>query len=123
MESAQPVRELHNSGGNELFLGTWVAECVLHKGIGAFISDFKNKAHVMDKMYRARATMKMYAENSPHKDGHNLALFQRAEKAVHETGALIDAITQKNLQQAGLKLLSDRDRDQETGKIDRKSVV
>lgn len=106
VEGAQPVSELHNSGGNALLLGTWVAECVLHKGIGAFVSDFKSKAHVMEKMYRARATMKMYAENSPHKDGHNLVLFQRAEKVVQATGALIDEITQKNLQRAGLKILA-----------------
>lgn len=107
VEDAQPVAELISSDGNALLLGTWVAECILHKKIGAFVLDFKNKAHVMEKMYRARATMKMYAENSPHKDGHNLSLFKKAEKVVHATGALIDEITQKNMQRSGLKILAD----------------
>jgi hypothetical protein len=49
-----------------MHMNTWVAECMLHKSIGRFISSFKDKIYLMDKLFRARAKMKMFAENSPH---------------------------------------------------------
>ena len=71
LEGAEVVSDIGNTN-EPMHLDTWVAECVLHKGIGHFIASFKDKQHLMEKLYRARARMKMYAENSPHTGGHKL---------------------------------------------------
>lgn len=55
-----------------------LSQVILHKKIGSFISEFKSKDHVMQKMYKARAKMKMYAENTSHADGHNLPRYEKA---------------------------------------------
>ena len=41
VEDAVPVDNCANSGGNKIHMHTWVADCILHKGIGGFISSFK----------------------------------------------------------------------------------
>eukprot|EP01034_Spumella_vulgaris_P032925 gene32925-40642_t len=98
-----------------MLVGTWVAECIIHKSIGAFISAFKDKQHVMEKLYRCRAQMKMYAENSCHAAGHNLPRFLRAEQAMIHTGTVIDKLTEENLKKHGLKILEEHDI--ETGQV------
>jgi hypothetical protein len=76
----------------------------VHKAVGEFISTFKSKQHVMQRLYRARAKMKMYAENSPHAHGHELTMFRAAEQQVLQTGEVIQKLTTK-LQQTGLKII------------------
>lgn len=71
VEGAHVVMDCSNTH-NQMHLGTWVAECTLHKGIGSFIASFKDKQYLMEKLYRCRARMKMYAENSTHEGGHKL---------------------------------------------------
>jgi hypothetical protein len=71
VEGAHPVENCDNTD-NSMHIDTWVAECTLHKGIGSFIASFKDKQYLMEKLYRCRAKMKMYAENSPHTGGHKL---------------------------------------------------
>lgn len=71
IEGAHPVQQCDNTN-NPMHLNTWVAECTLHKGIGSFITSFKDKQYLMEKLYRCRAKMKMYAENSPHEGGHKI---------------------------------------------------
>lgn len=96
LEGAEVVTETDNSN-DMMHYNTWIAECIVHKGIGGFISAFKAKQHILQKLYRARAKMKMYAENSSHADGHNLSLFQAAEKDVLATAKLIDHLTEHNI--------------------------
>lgn len=49
LEGARPVATSeHNK--DESLIGTWIAECVLHKAIGSFISSFKDKQHVTEKV-------------------------------------------------------------------------
>jgi len=96
---------------NQMHMNTWVAECTLHKGIGGFISTFKDKQYLMDKLYRARANMKMYAENSPHLGGHRLGRYRSAEKAMLKTGAKIDDLTQKTIKRNKLKIILNADQD------------
>lgn len=108
LEGAEPISDVGNSRDSR-YEGKWIAECILHKGIGDFISSFKNKQHIMERMYRCRARMKMYAENSPHADGHNMSLYMKAEKQMIHTGAIIDKVTEQNMKRSGLKIISERD--------------
>lgn len=102
LEEARPVPKLVN-GMHHIHKNTWIAECTIHKGIGGFISSFKSKQHVMEGLYRCRARMKMYAENSPHSDGHNLKLFLKAEQAMLKLATYIDKLTAQNIKKTGLK--------------------
>ncbi len=108
LEAAEPLTDCGNTGETR-YQGKWIAECTLHKAVGDFISSFKNKQHIMERMYRCRARMKMYAENSPHADGHNLNLYLKAEQQMIATGAIIDKLTELNMKRSGLKIISDND--------------
>jgi RNA recognition motif-containing protein len=108
LEGAEVVSHFGNTN-EERYSGKWVAECIIHKGIGDFISSFKSKQHVMERMYRCRARMKMYAENSPHADGHNMKLYMKAEQQMIATGAVIDKLAEHNVKNSGLKILSEND--------------
>jgi RNA recognition motif-containing protein len=108
LEGAEPVSDIGNTGDSR-FNGLWIAECILHKGIGDFVSTFKNKQHIMERMYRCRARMKMYAENSPHADGHNMHLYLKAEQQMMHTGVLIDKLAENNMRKSGLKIISEND--------------
>lgn len=108
LQDSRPVAETSNSN-NPLHLGTWVAECILHKRIGGFISTFKRKEHIMKKLYRCRAKMKMYAENSPHSLGHDLKHFLKAEKEMIATAELIDRLAQSNLKKTGIRIITGAD--------------
>lgn len=102
LEDARLVHDTDQSGGNPLTLNTWIAECVIHKGIGGFVSAFKSKQHILRKLYRARAKMKMYAENSPHSHGHNPVLFAKAEKEMLSIAAQMDSYAEEHFKRARL---------------------
>jgi hypothetical protein len=55
----RPVVNAENSGDRS-YVGTWVAECIIHKSVGAFISSFRDQQHLMEKLKKNRAKMKMY---------------------------------------------------------------
>lgn len=74
VEGSEAVVDFKNTG-DPIHAGTWVAECALHKSIGHFIASFKKKQHLMQKLFRCRARMKMYAENSCHNGGHREARY------------------------------------------------
>jgi hypothetical protein len=108
VDGAHPVVDCDNTG-NAMHCGTWVAECTLHKGIGPFISSFKDKQYLMEKLYRCRAKMKMYAENSPHEGGHKLNHYLSAEQEMIATGTLIDKLTENTIKKKKLKIISKTD--------------
>ena len=108
VKDARPVPMIQKTK-NSIYSGTWVAECVIHKAIGGFISSFKSKQDVMQLLYRCRAKMKMYAENSPHVDGHNLVRFRKAEAQVQKQTAIIQKVTTENIQKTGLKIIREKD--------------
>lgn len=108
VEGCFPVSEVGNTH-NEMHMNTWVAECTLHKGIGSFIASFKDKQYLMEKLYRCRAQMKMYAENSPHEGGHKLNRYLRAEQNMIATGTLIDKLTEDTIKKKKLKIIVNTD--------------
>lgn len=108
LEDAEPVDNIDHTG-DKLHLNTWIAECIIHKGIGGFISAFKSKQHILQKLYRARAKMKMYAENSPHADGHNAKLFEMAEKEMIAMSHLIDNVTEHNVKKWKMTFITAED--------------
>eukprot|EP01031_Cornospumella_fuschlensis_P033830 gene33830-40931_t len=104
LEDAQPV---DNTGyTDEAYLrGTWIAECVVHKGIGGFISAFKSKQHILQHLYKSRARMKMYAENTAHSGGFNEKKFLSAKKDMLRTTAVIDKLTTANIKKTNLRFV------------------
>ena len=111
VEGAFPVADITNSN-NIMHMNTWIAECTLHKGIGPFISSFKDKQHLMERLYRCRAQMKMYAENSPHEGGHKLNHYLAAERKMLHTGMLIDKLTENTIKKKKFKILINTDEEQ-----------
>eukprot|EP01038_Epipyxis_sp_PR26KG_P012379 gene12379-16606_t len=110
LEDASPVDSFENCG-NPVTLNSWVAECTVHKKIGKFISAFKNQQHLMEKLYKYRAKMKMYGESTSHASGHNLVKYTKAENLMIKTGTLIDTLTEQNMKDRGLKMLAANDVD------------
>lgn len=115
VEDCVPVHNCDNSG-DSLYLGTWIAESIVHKKIGRFIAEFKDKQFLMQRLYRCRAEMKMFAENSTHTYGHNLPRFLRAEKKMLKAASTIDKLTESNMKKAGMKVIS-QGSDEENGAI------
>eukprot|EP01039_Chlorochromonas_danica_P003057 gene3057-3337_t len=110
VEDVQPVQ--HTDYSNDtLHQSTWIADCILHKKIGGFISSFKSKQHVLRKLFRARACMKMYAENTPHALGPNLKNFQKAEKEVMRIKSSIERLTTDNIKKGKLTFIDDTNND------------
>ena len=108
IQGAYPVVDVSNTD-NAMHVGSWVAECTLHKGIGSFIASFKDKQYLMEKLYRCRAQMKMYAENSPHQGGHKLNHYLSAEQRMLNAGALIDKLTEHTIKKKKLRILVSND--------------
>jgi hypothetical protein len=101
---AKPVEEVGNTG-MFLYRGTWIAECIVHKAIGAFISSFKSKQHLMESMFRYRALLKMYNTMTPHSHGPNPKKYDVAEQQMLRVGLEIDHLTEENIIKSGLRLL------------------
>merc|ERR1712146_178002 len=82
--------------GNTLdpsYLNSWVARIYIHKQIGPFMHAYREKLKLYDKMYKARAIMKMYAPNTQHFSGPNPKKVTRAEKVVIRTAKQLDRIS------------------------------
>ena len=94
LQNAIPVINCDNTG-NSIYIGSWCAEVVVHKAIGSLISSFKGKQHLMQNLYKYRAQMKMFAENTPHSHGHNLKLFLQAEQNMLATASRIDKLAEE----------------------------
>ena len=96
VEETVPVSNSENSG-NPIFEGTWVAECIVHKKVGQFISSFKGKENLTKDLYLHRATMKMYSEGTSHAKGPNQKKYDKAARKMTLAGSQIDTLTEKNL--------------------------
>lgn len=103
VEGARPVQEVENSG-NAVYKGTWIAECIVHKKIGSFISAFKSKQDIMERLFRSRAQMKMYSDNTPHGKGPNPSKYARAERNMIKAASTLDVIAEKELKRQNIKL-------------------
>ena len=66
-------------------------------------------------MYRARARVKMYAENTPHAEGHNPQRFNKAKEKLKLAQEAFEKVTAKHIDEAGLKLLPTEEEEQQTG--------
>jgi hypothetical protein len=78
---ATPVKHCDLNGQQET-VGTWVAEVVIHRRIGHLLRGFRDKQALMEKLYRHRAEMKMYAGDTPCTKGANKAKYKEAETAM-----------------------------------------
>ncbi len=103
---AKPVKSVGNTG-LDYYQSTWIAECILHKNIGKFISSFRNKQHLTKSLYRSRALMKMYKQDTPHANGANPVLYKRAEHDMLRIAHDIDVLTRHNILHSGLKVIVD----------------
>jgi hypothetical protein len=118
VSDAKPVELTGNSGLSSIYQGTWVAECIIHKSIGSFISSFKSKQHLMENMYRYRAKMKMYSAVTPHAHGFSLVHYELAEQQMLKIALEIDRLTEQNIVKTGLKLLIDPEEEMEDANND-----
>jgi RNA recognition motif-containing protein len=110
LESARPVQHIDQSG-NPIHLNSWVAECIIHKKIGSFISSFKQKQYLMRNLYLYRAKMKMFAENTPHSGGHNLKKFHQSQNQMLQTLAHLDTLAKNNMEKTNIKIINAKDTD------------
>lgn len=94
VSGALPVENVMNTNNNR-YLGTWVAELFIFHKMGAFIHAFKDKEKLTEKLLRSRAMIKMYSEGTKHIGGHNEKLRRYWENKMLDTGAEIEKITLK----------------------------
>lgn len=104
VEEVVPVANIENTG-NYLLQNTWVSECIVHKAIGGFIASFKAQQHLTENLYKHRATMKMYAENTSHAKGPNQKKYDKAFQRMVEAGAKIDQLTAQNVKNTKIKVI------------------
>ena len=92
VEKAEPITNVENTL-DQSYMNSWVACVYIHKEIGPFMHAYREKLKLYDKMYKARAIMKMYAPNTQHFSGPNPTKVKRAEKIVIRTAKQLDRIT------------------------------
>lgn len=112
---AQPVKSSQFSG-NPAVSESWVAECTIHKRIGYFLSYFRKEKYIMDNLYRCRALMKMYSENTPHSSGPNPRKYAKAQRQMLKVALKIDRINEKLLKKQHIKF-KDSEKDAEAGHL------
>lgn len=93
LDGAQPVQSTDNSR-EPLHLNTWVAECVVHERIGGYIQAFKNQNGLLEELFTARARVKMYAKDSPHKYGNDPVRYAKEEKKLEAAMKKFEMFTQ-----------------------------
>ena len=109
MDGAQPLQHCDNTG-KSYYVGTWVAETVIYQTLSQLISAFKRKQSTMKNLQRARAKMKMYAEDTPHALGPNPSRYAKAEHDMLYYGHKLDELTYKTLRQAKKKMRLGREK-------------
>jgi len=72
---AQVVDHYSNSG-DSIHMGTWVAEATIFRRIGSILRVFKDEEDLMQDLYEARARMKMFKSDTPHKLGPDPKRFE-----------------------------------------------
>jgi hypothetical protein len=97
-------------------LNTWVADITLHKRLGKFIHKFKSKDGVVSKLRKARARMKMFAEDTPYTKGPNIQKYTKAEQEMIKYGAYLDKMQEEMYKNSyALKKSDTGDADVEAG--------
>jgi hypothetical protein len=94
LDGARPVVSVDNTH-DEMYRGTWVAECIVFPKIGKMLEAFLERQHYTVQLRRARAEMKMYAEGTPHAAGPNPKRYRRAERRLHRQTTAMDKLAQK----------------------------
>ena len=92
VDKAEVVTNVENTL-DPSYLNSWVVGVYIHKQIGPFMHAYREKLKLYDKMYKARAIMKMYAPNTQHFSGPNPKKVTRAEKVVIRTAKQLDRIS------------------------------
>jgi hypothetical protein len=118
---AEPVQTCGNTGLKRIYKGSWIAECIVHKAVGKFLSSFKSKKHLMENLFRCRAKMKMYGTLTPHSHGPDMNRYDIAEQAMLKAGLEIDRLTEKNIIKSGLKVILDANEHEEDEMDDEES--
>lgn len=96
VQGAQPVRNSEHTG-DPIYLNTWIAEAYLHKQLGQFIDMFKSKMEMTNRLYRARAQVKMYGPNTVHAKGYNERKYKKALLEHDYLASKIASMTSKAL--------------------------
>jgi RNA recognition motif-containing protein len=94
VEDAAPVDSTGYSG-NELYVGTWVAECTICSKMGKIVTYLEKRKELMKKLYHSRARMKMYGPKTPHIKGFNLRKYLAEEKVMLKLAAKVDKLNEK----------------------------
>ena len=119
VKRAEPVTNVENTL-DPSYLNSWVARIYIHKQIGPFMHAYREKLKLYDKMYKARAIMKMYAPNTQHFSGPDSKKVKRAERIVIRTAKQLDRITRhlkwetSHLFRSGNKKENKEEEEQET---------
>lgn len=93
LAGVRPVESAENSH-EEMLIGSWIADCVLHKAIGPFLKVFRKQQNLMLQFYRSRAQMKAYADDTPHAGGQNARRYAWAETKMLALGVRLDNLTE-----------------------------
>lgn len=96
VEDARPVQFCDNSG-DPAHVGTWVAECSIHKKVRRYILACRQLTVYIEQLYRLKAKMKMFDKKTLHKGGPKEKERDEAEKAFINLADKIDKfIARKN---------------------------
>jgi hypothetical protein len=82
-------------GVNEATRGKWVAEVVLVYRNSADIRAYLSMQSLIRKLRRARAQVKMYADDTPLDAGANTAKHAKAEKMTYCIGSMLDELAKR----------------------------
>ena len=97
---------LPQNSGLPIHIGTWVAECVVHRNDGKLIRRFRNQQYLMERLaqYKAQIKMLLYdARDSELKDSKkrkNLSKLKKVEQKLLKTAAKIDRLALKSRKSA-----------------------
>lgn len=101
LEDARPVQFCDNSG-EPAHVGTWVAECVIHKRVRSFILAGRQLVRMLEKLYLLKAKMKMHDIKSPYTKFINKEMKEAAEAAMIAYADTIDKFIEKKNKQFGI---------------------
>ena len=79
--------------GGRFFSSTWVADVFLFPAIGEYIRRFKSNNHLIEKIFKYRAYMKMYSGSTVHSHGPNPNLYSHYERLLAKTEEKIEKLS------------------------------
>ena len=87
------VQKCENSG-ESIFIGTWIADCVIFNAIGKGLSAFKAHEDWTIHLLRSRALVDMYSPGTKHKKGPNPKKKLLAEEELYKVNKKIEKLTE-----------------------------